>query len=261
MQDPRDDRIATRRVRTDDFAGETLALEHRAHRRSIAHFRRDFERAEQYAADQQAAGLALAEQYQSGERAGAAIPFGAKFTVAGVTGNLPDAEKVIRYYDEQIARSVLANFLSLGGENSRGSYALGTTFADFFVQSLQAEATTLCDFLTQHVVEDIVDWNWGPDARAPRVVCDDIGSKHPVTAEAITQLVNAGAIQADAELERYLRDTYGINQRAAAWGKGDLDQMKARADIFKQLVDGGASFDTAKQAAGLSNLQAEEDQQ
>ena len=214
----------------------------------------DLERAEQYASDQQAAGLALAEQYQSGERAGAAIPAGAKFTVAGVTGNLPDAEKVIRYYDEQIARSVLANFLSLGGENSRGSYALGTTFADFFVQSLQAEATTLCDVLTQHVVEDIVDWNWGPDARAPRVVCDDIGSKHPVTAEAITQLVNAGAIQADAELERYLRDTYGINQRSNAWGKGDLDQMKVRVEIFQSLMSAGASFDAAAATSGLSSL-------
>lgn len=207
-----------------------------------------------YVEAQRAAGLTLAKQYRSGENAGGSIPNGAKFEIVGVTGNLPDPEKVIRYYDEQIARSVLANFLSLGGENSRGSYALGTTFADFFVQSLQAEARWVCDVLTQHVVEDIVDWNWGGDARAPRVVCDEIGSKHPVTADAVAALVNCGALQADPELERYLRDTYGIAQRSSSWGKGDLDLLGSRVDAFKTLIEGGVSFETATVATGLSTL-------
>lgn len=206
------------------------------------------------------AGLAIAKQYRSGEEAGASIPFGAKLDIKGVTGNLPDADKVIRYYDEQTARSVLANFLSLGGENSRGSFALGSTFADFFIQSLQATATFLADVLTQHVVEDLVDWNAGPDARAPRIVCDDIGSKHPATAEAITQLVNSGAIQPDPELEDFLRTAYGIPARSAAWGKGDLENTQARTEIFKTLIDAGASFETAKTASGLTNLQQEVNQ-
>ena len=66
--------------------------------------------------------------------------------------------------------------------------------------------------------------------------------------------MNAGAIQADAELERYLRDTYGINQRSNAWGKGDLDQMKVRVEIFQSLIGAGASFDAAAATSGLSSL-------
>ena len=212
------------------------------------------EDAQAFAEAQRRAGLAIAKQYRSGEESGASIPAGAKLSVIGVSGNLPDPDKVIRYYDEQIGKSVLANFLSLGGENSRGSYALGSTFADFFIQSLQAEAKWLCDVLTQHVVEDLVDWNWGAAVRAPRIVCDDIGSKHPITAEAITQLVNSGALQPDPEIERFLRDTYGIPQRGTAWGKGDLDNTKTRVDAFKTLIDAGASFETAKAITGLTGL-------
>lgn len=215
----------------------------------------DADEARAYAEAQRKAGLAIAKQYRSGEESGASIPAGSKLSVIGVSGNLPDPDKVIRYYDEQIGKSVLANFLSLGGENSRGSYALGSTFADFFVQSLQAEAKWLCDVLTQHVVEDLVDWNWGSDARAPRIVCDDIGSKHPVTADAIAALINSGALQPDPGLEQFMRSTYGITQRGPAWGKGDLDNTKTRADMFKQLIDAGASFETAKAAAGLTNLE------
>lgn len=203
---------------------------------------------------QRKAGLAIAKAYRASRESGASIPNGATLTVEGVKGNLPDLDKVIRYYDEQIMKSTLANFLSLGGENSRGSYALGTTFADFFIQSLQATAKWVADVLTQHVVEDIVDWNYGPTVRAPRIVFDDIGSKQPATAEAITALVNSGAIQADPELENFVRSMFGVTQRGTSWGKGDLDNMKSRVEAFKNLIEAGASFETAQMAAGLPNL-------
>jgi hypothetical protein len=57
----------------------------------------------------------------------------------GVTGKLPDTDKPIRYHDEQIARAVLAHFLNLGTET--GSWALGSTFANFFTDSLNAVAS------------------------------------------------------------------------------------------------------------------------
>ena len=171
-------------------------------------------KAEEFMASQQTSGLDLAKKLRSGEEAGAAIPNGAKLDVKGVQGTLPDLEKQIRYYDEQIARSALANFLSLGGENSRGSFALGETFENFFQQSLQATAQNVRDVLNQHVVEDLVDINWGPTVRAPRIVFDDIGSRHPVTAQAIYQLVMCGALLPEPALEEYLRTTYGLPQKA-----------------------------------------------
>ena len=153
-------------------------------------------------------GAKLAKGFRSGDNSGAAVPAGAKLTLKGVEGDLPDADKPIRYYDEQIARAVLAHFLNLGTET--GSWALGSTFADFFTLSLQTVANQIADTTTQHVIEDMVDINWGPNEPAPRLVFEEIGSRHPATAEAIRALVECGAITADAKLEEHLRTTYGL---------------------------------------------------
>lgn len=153
-------------------------------------------------------GLMLATQFRSGESAGASIPNGASLTLKGVEGDLPDADVPIRYHDEQIARAVLAHFLNLGTET--GSWALGSTFADFFVDSLQSVAMHIADVTQQHVIDDLVDANWGSDEPAPRLVFDEIGSRSPATAEAIKQLVDCGALQPDPALEVFLRATYGL---------------------------------------------------
>lgn len=155
-----------------------------------------------------AAGLKLAQGLRSGDNAGASIPNKAKITLKGVEGDLPDADKPIRYYDEQIARAVLAHFLNLGTET--GSWALGSTFADFFTLSLQATAEHIATTATQHIVEDLVDLNWGYTEAAPRIVFDEIGSRHPATAEAVRALIECGALTADDKLEGHLRTTYGL---------------------------------------------------
>lgn len=164
--------------------------------------------AEQWQEDDLAAGKALASAFRAGDNSGAAVPFSAKLKLQGVEGTLPNADPVIRYYDEQIARAVLAHFLNLGTET--GSWALGSTFADFFTLSLQTVAMQVADVATQHVVEDLVDLNFGESEPAPRIVFDEIGSRHPATADAIKMLVDCGAVTPDEPLDRHLRTTYGL---------------------------------------------------
>lgn len=153
-------------------------------------------------------GLKVATRFRAGEAAGASIPHDSTLDLKGVSGKLPDIDQPIRYHDEQIARSVLAHFLNLGTET--GSWALGSTFADFFAQSLNAVAQQIQDVTQQHVIEDLVDTNWGEQEPAPHLAFDPIGKEHPLTAEAIKQLVDAGAIHVDEELEAYLREQYGL---------------------------------------------------
>jgi hypothetical protein len=148
-------------------------------------------------------GEALARSFRSGDSAGAAIPNAAKLRLAGVEGSLPDSNPAIRYHDEQIARTVLAHALNLGQQT--GSWALGTTFMDFFTLSLQTVAETRRDVVNQHVVEDLVDINFGPTEPAPRVGFEEIGSRQQVTAQAIKLLIDAGALSGDPGLERHLR--------------------------------------------------------
>jgi hypothetical protein len=154
------------------------------------------------------AGLAMARAWRAGDSSGGAVPKGADMVLRGVEGDLPQALPSIRYHDEQIARAVLAHFLNLGTQT--GSWALGSTFADFFTLSLQALAQQIADVATQHIVEDLVDANWGEAEPAPRIVFDEIGSRQQATAQAIKLLVDAGIIQPDPSLEQALRQQFGV---------------------------------------------------
>lgn len=153
-------------------------------------------------------GAKLAQSWRSGNAAGASVPHGADLVLRGVDGRLVDPEKAVRYLDEQIARAVLAHFLNLGTQT--GSWALGSTFADFFTLSLSTVAEAVQDVANAHVVEDMVDLNFGPEEPAPRVVFAEIGSQHTATAEAIAQLVNAGVIFPDRQMEEFVRQAYSL---------------------------------------------------
>ncbi len=153
-------------------------------------------------------GLDLVKAARAGDDAGASIAHGAQLQFVGVQGKLPDTDAPIRYYDEQIARAVLAHFLNLGTET--GSWALGSTFANFFTDSLNAVAQHIADVINQHVIEDLVDANWGSNEPAPRLVPAAIGEQQQITAEAIRALIECGAVQVDEPLRAYVRDKFGL---------------------------------------------------
>lgn len=176
-------------------------------------------------------GLSIARGARAGETAGAAIPHGATLTAQGVDGNLPDLDKQIRYYDEQIGRIALTNFLNLGGDNSTGSYALGDTFKTFFTKTLNSIARRIAATTQQHVIEDLVDANWGPSEPAPQLVPPKIGAEHPATAEGIKMLLESGAVRWDPALEAHLRAQYSLPVRpeSDANSQNDVDPRAARA--------------------------------
>ncbi len=154
------------------------------------------------------AGMALARAARAGTDAGAGIPHGAEFDLIGVTGGTVDPEKHVRYQDEQITRGPLLHFLNLGTQT--GSWALGSTFADFFTLSLQALGERLASVATEHVVRDLVAANWGEAEPAPRLVFDEIGSRNAATAQAIEQLVRAGVVLPDRDLEQFVRRSFAL---------------------------------------------------
>lgn len=168
----------------------------------------DLDKLESWQQDEIDRGLEIARGARAGETAGVSLAHGGEFELVGVSGDLPDTDKPIRYYDEQIARAVLAHFLNLGTET--GSWALGSTFATFFTDSLNAVTQHIAETTQQHVIEDLVDLNWGPSEPAPRLVPAPIGEQQPVTAEAIKALVDCGAVVLDAPLRAYLRDKFAM---------------------------------------------------
>jgi hypothetical protein len=159
-------------------------------------------------------GQEIATNARAGDNSGAAVPHGAKLRMVGVEGDLPDALKSVRYHDEQIARAVLAHFLNLGTQT--GSWALGSTFADFFTLSLQAVAEEIRDTATSHIVEDIVDLNYGRDEPAPRIVFDEIGSRPDALVNAVAILIQNGVLKPDEDLEQFVRTALGLPARSSS---------------------------------------------
>ncbi|MGN7861463.1 phage portal protein family protein [Microbacterium sp. 22303] len=182
-----------------------------------------FEEASDWIEQQIARGEQIAKEARAGEEAGVGLAHGSTLAFAAVTGRLPDTDKPIRYYDEQIAGAVLANFLSLGGDNATGSYALGETFASFFTDSLNAVAQHIAEVIQQHVIEDLVDANWGESEPAPRIVPAAIGEQQHVTAEVLKALIECGALRIDDSLRAYVRDRWGLPVEAFLEGTSSAD--------------------------------------
>jgi hypothetical protein len=157
-------------------------------------------------------GQKIASGFRSGATAGASLPNESKLELLGVQGTLIDPEKAVRYMDEQIARSVLAHFLNLGTQT--GSWALGSTFAEFFTGSLNKLAKSIADVATQHVVEDLVDWNFGEFEPAPRVTFQPIGQNAAAIVQAVKTLIDAGAVFPDPKLDAFVRDVVGLPPKA-----------------------------------------------
>jgi hypothetical protein len=159
-------------------------------------------------------GRALATSYRSGAASGGAGPFGSRMELLGVQGMLPDIEAAARYHDEAITKSVLAHFLNLGQQTGTGSYALGASFIDFFIMSLQSLAQLIADTATQHVVEDLVDVNFGENEPAPVITFDPIGQNAGAVVQALQMLIASGAIFPDPALDAFVRQLVGLPPKA-----------------------------------------------
>jgi hypothetical protein len=161
----------------------------------------------------------IASKFRGGMNSGVGLANGQTLELLGVQGNLIDIQQAIDYQDKQIALAGLAHFLNL---DRGGSYALASVQADTFVQSVQTLAESIADLATAHIVEDLVDLNWGEDEPAPRIVFDEIGSRQDATAAALAMLVQAGLLDADDVVKITVRQSLGI-----AASSGDTDPNSA----------------------------------
>ncbi|MFH5209262.1 hypothetical protein ACHIPZ_13810 [Antrihabitans sp. NCIMB 15449] len=149
----------------------------------------------------------LATASRGGMQSGVGLAKDEKFEYKGVTGTVLDMGAAIDYHDKQIALAGLAHFLNL---DRGGSYALASVQADTFVQSVQTFAESIADVANSHIVEDLVDINFGKDVPAPRIVFDEIGSRQDATATSLSQLVQAGLLDPDEVVKILVRQSLGI---------------------------------------------------
>jgi hypothetical protein len=157
-------------------------------------------------ADVTAAG-AIAAGYRAGDQSGIGLPNGFTFDLSGLKGSVPDTLGFVNYLDAQIAASVLAEILNLDSATN-GNRALGDTVIGLLQMSWSATAKEIVGPATDLNIE-IVNFNWGEDEPAPRILCTDI-NRPEITSDAIAQLVTAGALTPDLSLENDVRLRYSL---------------------------------------------------
>jgi hypothetical protein len=84
-----------------------------------------------------------------------------------------DIDPVIKRYQHDIARSVLAEFIMLGS-GSTGSYALSKSKSDLFLRALESYIQTIVDVLNKQLVEPLWRINGFDFDLMPKIVAGDV---------------------------------------------------------------------------------------
>lgn len=85
-----------------------------------------------------------------------------------------DIDPIVKRYQHDIARSLMAEFLMLG--SSSGSYALSKTKTDLFLRSLESYINTIVDVLNKQLVERLWQLNGLPWDTMPKLVAGDVAA-------------------------------------------------------------------------------------
>lgn len=199
--------------------------------------------------------LAIATKFRAGEQAGAALPDGYRLELVGVDGSTKDELPLLKYHDEAMGRSALAMFLNLGHDN--GARALGDTFVDYFVLANDTIAEEVAAVLTEHVIRDLVELNYGPDEAYPELVFDPISAESTPTADALKALADAGLLgPIDEELYGEVRRRYGLPALAALPGPTDVTEVPGGGNVLPLPIPAGAA-ELAQRAAAVAQRAAE----
>lgn len=84
-----------------------------------------------------------------------------------------DIDPVVKRYQHDIARSVLAEFIMLGG-GSNGSYALSKSKSDIFLRALESYIHTIIDVLNKQLIEPLWRINGLDFKLMPKIKAGDV---------------------------------------------------------------------------------------
>ncbi len=142
------------------------------------------------------------QDIHSNEKAYLIEPDGYTFDIlGGGKGQGTNVLESIEYYDQAIAKAMLAMHINLGTSKT-GSRSLGQSFIDAFLMATQAWADYIAEVINRFCVRELVDLNWSVRTY-PRFRCKRI---HGLDLQAIGYLAQAGVITNTQDLENDLRE-------------------------------------------------------
>lgn len=119
--------------------------------------------------------------------------------------------EAIQYQDREMALTVIADFLSLGSGLGGNANVMSRDKTSYFFLALQGFAETFLDSLNRQVVRQIVDLNFPGVKQYPKARLMGLEAKDmDRLGRGIAQLIAAGGLTPDAEMENQLRDLFGL---------------------------------------------------
>jgi hypothetical protein len=111
-----------------------------------------------------------------------------------------DIDPVVRRYQHDIARSVMAEFMMLGG-GGNGSYALSKSKTDLFLRSLESYINTIVDVLNKQLVHRLWKLNGLPVETMPKLEAGDVAPHDLKEIAAFLRNINNAEINLADQIE------------------------------------------------------------
>lgn len=116
-----------------------------------------------------------------------------------------DTDKTITRYSQQMAMSLLADFLMLGHENV-GSFALGASKIDLWIMAVEAIAKSIAEVVNSHAIPRLLKLNGRSPERMPELVFGSVETVDLNTLGTfIKTLAEAGVLKPDDTFEEHVR--------------------------------------------------------
>lgn len=118
------------------------------------------------------------------------------FDILETSGNgAAQFQEMITYLEQQMSKSVLAGFLDLTSNATRGvgSYALSADQSGLFLTSRQSAAKEISSAVTDQLIAPLVRVNFGADAAVPRLVFEKMSADQ--NTQAMQMLQQLGSAQ------------------------------------------------------------------
>jgi hypothetical protein len=134
-----------------------------------------------------------------------------------------DIDPVVKRYQHDIARSLMAEFLMLG--SGSGSYALSKTKTDLFLRSLESYINTIVDVLNKQLVERLWQLNGLNWATMPKLVAGDVAPHDLREIASFLRNINGAGIE--------LQDQTEVVTDLMSIAEIDFDSAKYEAKLQK----------------------------
>lgn len=158
-----------------------------------------------------AAAKKVLQEFRIHEKQGLYFPSEFEFHAEFPSGQGGDFIGSITYHDQQIERSMMAQFQSLG-TGDKGALSVGEVQMDMMLLAYQGVAKAIEDvFSGDQCIVQLVDTNFGPRELYPRLACENFLQMKPDRLALVMKpLLDAGVIRIDQPLRVHFREKYSL---------------------------------------------------